>query len=547
MKKPNKILALVTIIMLVSITLFSVNILAQEPQHIDNTIEIEQRDNIKDVCNDILDTGSPFLTYSDFNFKPRVLTGFATNIDPWGDHATIKGTLISKGFTRWCDVWFVWDTSPHVWWYNYRCETNSLRMYRTGGFQSTLRNLIRGQTIYYMAVANNGYKYDQGVMLSFTIGAPKVETLSVTDVDFSSATLNGKILDAGGVNCKTYFVYDTQSHDPTDSYDFRTPYQTLNSGSFSYTVTNLKPGTKYFYRAIISNDVGTRYGEEKNFTTLIPDNENLPPLPPQKPDGPTNGEVGYSYYFSASTTDPDGDGISYWFDWGDGSNSGWLDPNYGDAIFTSHIWHTPDTYYLKVKAKDTNNLESGFSEYAIINIEVDSTIILIPTDDTFIKNNDINYNGNAFIQIRNDYGYGGGSGWYWRGLINFDLSTIPKNSQIKSAKLYLNYYNTWGINPVGRKIGLFRMYGAWDESTVTGYNVPSSSSNPSSISTVLGSFGWMKWDVTNEIIDMVNGNYQNYGWMIKDYEYWGGSNIPLTVYNSKEAADNQPYLEIILG
>ena len=50
---------------------------------------------------------------------------------------------------------------------------------------------------------------------------------------------------------------------------------------------------------------------------------NSPPLKPSEPDGPSSGEVGINYYFSTSTTDPDGDKIMFRFDWGDGSKSSW--------------------------------------------------------------------------------------------------------------------------------------------------------------------------------------------------------------------------------
>jgi len=64
-----------------------------------------------------------------------------------------------------------------------------------------------------------------------------------------------------------------------------------------------------------------------------------------------NAKAGYTY--SSSTTDPDGDKISYLFDWGDGSDSGWRGPyTSGTTAFATHLWSSPGTYYVKVKAKD---------------------------------------------------------------------------------------------------------------------------------------------------------------------------------------------------
>jgi hypothetical protein len=89
---------------------------------------------------------------------------------------------------------------------------------------------------------------------------------------------------------------------------------------------------------------------------------NLPPNKPDTPSGAISGKTGISYSYSTSTIDPDDDYVYYWFDWGDGSNSGWDGPhNSGDIISLSHIWSADGTYPLKVKAKDINDEESVWS------------------------------------------------------------------------------------------------------------------------------------------------------------------------------------------
>jgi hypothetical protein len=59
----------------------------------------------------------------------------------------------------------------------------------------------------------------------------------------------------------------------------------------------------------------------------------------------------YEYYFS--TSDPDGDDIYYYVDWGDDSNSGWIGPySSGHGITLSHSWTTLGSYEILAKAKD---------------------------------------------------------------------------------------------------------------------------------------------------------------------------------------------------
>ena len=90
---------------------------------------------------------------------------------------------------------------------------------------------------------------------------------------------------------------------------------------------------------------------------------NNPPNKPDIPSGATSGKTGTSYSYSTSAIDPEDDQVYYWFDWGDGTNSGWNGPhNSGDIISLSHTWTADGTYPVKVKAKDTSDEESVWSD-----------------------------------------------------------------------------------------------------------------------------------------------------------------------------------------
>jgi len=89
---------------------------------------------------------------------------------------------------------------------------------------------------------------------------------------------------------------------------------------------------------------------------------NLPPDTPAAPSGPDDGSINIEYEFTASTTDPDGDNISYMFDWGDSNNSGWVGPYAsGTPAHASYMWAATGDYQIKVKAKDENGGESNWS------------------------------------------------------------------------------------------------------------------------------------------------------------------------------------------
>lgn len=91
---------------------------------------------------------------------------------------------------------------------------------------------------------------------------------------------------------------------------------------------------------------------------------NLPPVKPQTPSGESQGSAGTDYNFTTSTTDPNNDDVWYLFDWGDGSSNGeWIGPYAsGESVMANHTWAKKGEYNIKVKAKDTSNVESDWSD-----------------------------------------------------------------------------------------------------------------------------------------------------------------------------------------
>jgi hypothetical protein len=87
------------------------------------------------------------------------------------------------------------------------------------------------------------------------------------------------------------------------------------------------------------------------------------PLQPTNIKGPSQGKKGVKYTYYSSTIDPQGDLIYILFDWGDGTDSGWLGPyNSSERVYASHIWEKTGSYEIKVKALDINNFKSIWSK-----------------------------------------------------------------------------------------------------------------------------------------------------------------------------------------
>ena len=72
-------------------------------------------------------------------------------------------------------------------------------------------------------------------------------------------------------------------------------------------------------------------------------------MPAVSGPGPATGTVNQSYTFTVttpSTVTPSGDPVKYFFDWGDGTNSGWV-----SGTSAPHSWGNTGTYPVRVKAQ----------------------------------------------------------------------------------------------------------------------------------------------------------------------------------------------------
>ena len=81
---------------------------------------------------------------------------------------------------------------------------------------------------------------------------------------------------------------------------------------------------------------------------------------PDKPtiNGPIQGNVGVTYDYTFSATDPDNSIVYIFVDWGDNSNTGWKGPyDSGQQVTLSHKWTNENTFTIKAKAKDPYDAE----------------------------------------------------------------------------------------------------------------------------------------------------------------------------------------------
>lgn len=133
-----------------------------------------------------------------------------------------------------------------------------------------------------------------------------------------------------------------------------------------YNISN-KTNGDYFYR-VKGYNTQHNWGD---FSTIkkvtVNITSNQPPIVPNI-SGPKNGKPEIMYPYNITATDPDGNNIYYYIDWGDENNTGWLGPfNSGEVIIVNHSWNQKGIFAIKVKAKDIYNSES---DWAILEVTI---------------------------------------------------------------------------------------------------------------------------------------------------------------------------------
>ena len=174
------------------------------------------------------------------------------------------------------------------------------------------------------------------------------------------------------------YYYYTSATDPDGDrvrYRFDWGDGTYSIWSPLYNSTTIARTTHYWsqpgdyqVRSQAMDEYGAQGMWSVPLTVTIGSNSNFPPYTPSHPTGPTTGNPGISYTYSAVTTDPEGDYVSYYFDWGDGSGTWTSQTLPGQMVSRSHSWDSTGVYYVRVKAKDEHGAESDWSSSLTVEI-----------------------------------------------------------------------------------------------------------------------------------------------------------------------------------
>jgi len=167
--------------------------------------------------------------------------------------------------------------------FNYGTTSGSYTEHISGtvsgtNFSANITGLTAYTTYYYKAYVTTADGTVYGDEISFTTLAvpPTVTTEDATSVQTTTATLNASFTQGSKPITARGFNYGTTSGSYTLSAD-----GAVSGSTFSANITGLTANTTYYYKAYVTTDDGTVYGNEKSFKTnlgaiVIAANESKP-------------------------------------------------------------------------------------------------------------------------------------------------------------------------------------------------------------------------------------------------------------------------------
>jgi uncharacterized protein (TIGR02145 family) len=141
----------------------------------------------------------------------------------------------------------------------------------TGNFTCYITGLIPSVTYYIRSYATNSVGTAYGEQFSFTtnINFPILTSANIVTILATSAVSGGSITSEGGSPVTARGVCWSTSENPTTANN-----KTVDgngSADFKSSMTGLLPEVTYYLRAYATNSYGTSYGDQKSFTSALPD------------------------------------------------------------------------------------------------------------------------------------------------------------------------------------------------------------------------------------------------------------------------------------
>ncbi|OIP00875.1 MAG: hypothetical protein AUJ98_06245 [Bacteroidetes bacterium CG2_30_33_31] len=186
--------------------------------------------------------------------------------------ATSGGNVISDGGDSVISRGICWSTLQNP----TTADSVTINGSSTGIFTSMMSNLSPNTAYYVRAYATNSVGTSYGNEVTFTTLTPTLATVTTSAIDsitIHSAKSGGEVTQENGSAVTVYGVCWSTSANPTVT-DAHTS-DGAGIAIFSSSITGLTHSTTYHVRAYATNGVGTSYGNDLTFSTLV-DGFSLP-------------------------------------------------------------------------------------------------------------------------------------------------------------------------------------------------------------------------------------------------------------------------------
>ncbi len=209
--------------------------------------------------------GNQYIFTTDVTVLPTLTSKPITSIT--STTANSGGNIISDGGTAVTARGVCWSTTSNP---TVPLSTKTSDGTGVGSFISNITGLSAGTTYFLRAYATNNFGTAYGNEINFTCPTtlPSLTTTAATNITATTVNLGGNIISNGGATVTAHGVCWRTSANPTIA-DNKTNNGT-GIGSFVSSIVGLAATTTYYVRAYATNSVGTAYGNEISFTTLIP-------------------------------------------------------------------------------------------------------------------------------------------------------------------------------------------------------------------------------------------------------------------------------------
>ncbi len=307
------------------------------------------------------------------------------------DTATLKGELIFLAEEDNVDLFFEYREGGGDW------ETTSRdeNVGAIGEFEKEISGLEDGTEYEFRAVVewdeNGTLRENYGEEVHFeTVSYPSVETKDAVDVDYTSATLKGKLTEIGleeeeGV--KVYFEYKKETETEWVSTDKKPRSVT---GEFEKTISGLKENVEYEFRAVVEWDEGNRdsQGGGKTFVT-----EDYPEVETRKEES-----IGYDKATLRGELMSLGveDSVDLFFEYREFEESEWIsttpDTKSETGFFDKNITDlTEETEYEFRAVVRWNEDEKGYGEAFLF--ETENHPVVETKEETGLRYDSVTLNG----------------------------------------------------------------------------------------------------------------------------------------------------------